>query len=36
LRFIDWIMVLPTGLAERFDAEVAELEREQKMQYVTL
>lgn len=35
LRFIDWVMILPEELAERFDQEHQRLEEEVKMRYVT-
>ncbi|PID56503.1 hypothetical protein CSB45_10750 [candidate division KSB3 bacterium] len=34
-RFIDWIMVLPEDLEQRFDEAIAQFEEEQNMQYVT-
>ena len=34
-RFIDWLMVLPEELEERFDVELRQLEGETKMPYVT-
>jgi flagellar biosynthesis/type III secretory pathway protein FliH len=34
-RFIDWIMVLPKELEQRFETAIAEYEEEKKMQYVT-
>lgn len=35
LRFIDWVMILPEELAERFDQEHQRLEEEVRMRYVT-
>ena len=34
-RLIDWVLRLPAGLAERFNAEVRKLETEKDMRYVT-
>ncbi len=34
-RFIDWVLVLPAGLETRFQVELAQLEAERKMPYVT-
>lgn len=34
-RFIDWIMVLPEELEQRFDDAITQFEEERKMQYVT-
>ena len=35
LRFIDWVLKLPEELADRFNAEVRDLEEELKVRYVT-
>lgn len=35
LRFIDWVMVLPEDLEQRFTAILEQYEEERKMQYVT-
>jgi hypothetical protein len=34
-RFIDWILVLPRDLANRFDVELSNFEEERQMPYVT-
>ncbi len=34
-RFIDWVLVLPAGLEAQFQVELAQLEAERKMPYVT-
>ncbi len=34
-RFIDWVLKLPDELADRFRAEVRDLEEELKVRYVT-
>jgi hypothetical protein len=34
-RFIDWVLALPAGLETRFQAELMQLEAQQRMQYVT-
>ncbi|MEE8524407.1 MAG: hypothetical protein V3T72_10790, partial [Thermoanaerobaculia bacterium] len=34
-RFIDWLMVLPEELEQRFDIQLRQLEGETKMPYVT-
>ena len=34
-RFIDWVMVLPQELEERFQTELARFEEETKMTYIT-
>ena len=34
-RFMDWVMVLPDDLQERFDETMAAYEEERRMQYVT-
>jgi hypothetical protein len=34
-RFIDWIMVLPEDLDQRFEDELAHFEEEKRMTYVT-
>ncbi|MCL4868038.1 MAG: DUF4351 domain-containing protein [Anaerolineae bacterium] len=34
-RFIDWLMILPPGLKEAFAHDIARLEEEKRMQYVT-
>ncbi|NCD35441.1 MAG: DUF4351 domain-containing protein [Spartobacteria bacterium] len=33
--FMDWVMYLPTEIAEQFDVELQEFEKEKKMTYVT-
>lgn len=35
MRFLDWVMVLPDELAQRFDEAVTEFKEEQQMRYVT-
>ena len=34
-RFIDWVLVLPAGLEERFQVELAPLEAERNVPYIT-
>ncbi len=34
-RFIDWVMVLPAGLTQRFETEIEQYEEAAKMKYVT-
>lgn len=35
MRFIDWVMILPKELEQRFEDIVSEYEEERKMRYVT-
>lgn len=35
MRFLDWVMVLPDALAQRFETTIAEDEEARKVQYVT-